>query len=225
MQQRRWRCPAPAGATACKTAWRSACSSALMTWQHPSASMPAAAIAALAASKQGAEALEQRRSAWREAFRSLYMAVQAGACHAFYFMTPQVHAASTPSAHPGHALDGTCLLVRASLESCKALGKVALRTAPDQCRASAAQDAKKPFVAVLWRGGHAGAAPHARLGERLDARAAGAPAQGAARPGLLDAAGGGRGCCARDERMQAELREASQVRPVLCNRCYRQALI
>ena len=58
---------------------------ALMTWQHPSASMPAAAIAALAASKQGAEALEQRRSAWREAFRSLYMAVQAGACHAFYF--------------------------------------------------------------------------------------------------------------------------------------------
>ncbi len=95
--------------------------SALMTWQHPSASMPAAAIAALAASKQGAEALEQRRSAWREAFRSLYMAVQAGACHAFYFMTPQVHAASTPSAHPGHALDGTCLLVRASLESYKAL--------------------------------------------------------------------------------------------------------
>ncbi len=29
----------------------------------------------------------------------------------------------------------------------------------------------------------------------------------------------------RDERMQAELREASQVRPVPCNRCYRQALI
>ena len=68
---------------------------ALMTWQHPSASMPAAAIAALAASKQGAEALEQRRSAWREAFRSLYMAVQAGSCHAFYFVTPQVHAAFT----------------------------------------------------------------------------------------------------------------------------------
>ena len=33
--------------------------------------------------------------AWREAFRSLYMAVQAGVCHAFYFMTPQVHAAAS----------------------------------------------------------------------------------------------------------------------------------
>ena len=87
---------------------------ALMTWQHPSASMPAAAIAALAASKQGAEALDQRRSAWREAFRSLYMAVQAGACHAFYFMTPQVQAASTPYPISSWTCTGWSLSSRAS---------------------------------------------------------------------------------------------------------------
>ena len=63
---------------------------ALMTWQHPSASMPAAAVPAVAASKQGAEFLEQRRAQCREAFRSLFMAVQAGTCHGFYFLTPQV---------------------------------------------------------------------------------------------------------------------------------------
>ena len=199
--------------------------SALMTWQHPSASMLAAAIAALAASKQGAEALEQRRSAWREAFRSLYMAVQAGACHAFYFMTPQVHAASTPSAHPGHALDGTCLLVRASLESCKALGKVALRTAPDQCRASAAQDAKKPFVAYF---GAAGTLGRRRMHAWVSASTHGLRERLRREPhGLVFSMplAAGADAAPRDERMQAELREASQVRPVLCNRCYRQALI
>lgn len=66
---------------------------ALMTWQHPSAGMPAAAVAAVASSKQGVEFLEQRRGHWREAFRSLYMAVHSSACHAFYYMSPQVSSA------------------------------------------------------------------------------------------------------------------------------------
>ena len=52
--------------------------------------MPAAAIAAVAASKQGAEVLEQRKLQWQEAFRSLYMAVQCNACHCLYFISPQV---------------------------------------------------------------------------------------------------------------------------------------
>ena len=63
---------------------------ALMTWQHPSTAMPAAAVAAVAASKQGAGFLDERRELWRESFRSLYIAVQSGHCHCFYFMTPQV---------------------------------------------------------------------------------------------------------------------------------------
>ena len=69
---------------------------ALMTWQHPSASMPSAALPAVAASKQGAEFLEQRRAHWREAFRSLFMAVQTCACHGFYLMTPQVRNLELP---------------------------------------------------------------------------------------------------------------------------------
>ena len=63
---------------------------ALMTWQHPSAAMPAAAVAAVAASKQGAAFVEERRELWRESFRNIYMAVQSGCCHCFYFLTPQV---------------------------------------------------------------------------------------------------------------------------------------
>ena len=66
---------------------------ALMTWQHPSAAMPAAAVAAVAASKQGAGFVGDRRELWKESFRSLYMAVQSGHCHCFYFVTAQVRQA------------------------------------------------------------------------------------------------------------------------------------
>ncbi len=69
---------------------------ALMTWQHPSASMPAAAMPAVAASKQGAEFLEERRAQWRESLRSLFMAVQASVCHGFYFVTPQARLLQLP---------------------------------------------------------------------------------------------------------------------------------
>ena len=65
---------------------------ALMTWQHPSAAMPGGVVAAVAASKQGAGFLEERRALWREAFRSLYMAVQSGLCHCFYFLIVPVSA-------------------------------------------------------------------------------------------------------------------------------------
>ncbi len=78
---------------------------ALMTWQHPSAVMPAAAVAAVAASKQGAAFLEERREHWRESFRSVYMAVQSGCCHCFYFVTPQVSSLLKKASVNHHAAD------------------------------------------------------------------------------------------------------------------------
>ncbi|CAL5222421.1 g4783 [Coccomyxa viridis] len=134
---------------------------ALMTWQHPSAAMPAAAVAAVAASKQGAAFVEERRELWRESFRNIYMAVQSGCCHCFYFLTPQ--------------------------------------------------DARKPFVAYFGAAGTLGRpSMHAWLSrsthglrERLRAEPHGLVFTA---PLAL-----GADVSARDERMQAELKEASQM--------------
>lgn len=62
---------------------------ALLTWQHPDAALPPAVVAAVAGSKPGQALLEARRAAWQEAFRSLFLALRAGLCAAFYYATPQ----------------------------------------------------------------------------------------------------------------------------------------
>lgn len=64
---------------------------ALMTWQHPDASMAPAVVSALSGSKSAQGLLDARKAAWQEAFRSLFMTLRAGACPAFYLATAQVH--------------------------------------------------------------------------------------------------------------------------------------
>ncbi|CAL8467510.1 g7048 [Coccomyxa elongata] len=61
---------------------------ALMTWQHPDTSLPAAAVSALTGLKSS-QVLDARKSTWQEAFRSLFMALRSGACGAFYFATAE----------------------------------------------------------------------------------------------------------------------------------------
>ena len=94
---------------------------ALMTWQHPSAAMPAAAVAAVAASKQGAAFLEEHKEQWRESFRSVYMAVQSGCCHCFYFVTPQVSSLLKKASVNHHAADILRELPVRSASPCNAL--------------------------------------------------------------------------------------------------------
>lgn len=68
---------------------------ALMTWQHPDTSLPAAAVSALTGSKSS-QVLDARKSIWQEAFRSLFMALRSGACSAFYFATAEVSCSGGP---------------------------------------------------------------------------------------------------------------------------------
>ena len=64
---------------------------ALLTWQHPNAPLPPAAVSAICGcGKQGQGLLDARRAAWQEAFRSLFLALRSGLCAAFYLATPQV---------------------------------------------------------------------------------------------------------------------------------------
>lgn len=63
---------------------------ALMTWQHPDASMAPSIVSALSGSKSSQGLLDARKAAWQEAFRSLFMTLRAGACPAFYLATAQV---------------------------------------------------------------------------------------------------------------------------------------
>ena len=63
---------------------------ALMTWQHPESSLPAAAVSTLTGAKAAQGLLDARKAAWQEAFRSIFMALRSGACSAFYVITAQV---------------------------------------------------------------------------------------------------------------------------------------
>ena len=63
---------------------------ALMTWQHPDTPLPAPGVCALGnAGAAGQAVLGARRGAWQEAFRSLFLALRAGRCAAFYVATAQ----------------------------------------------------------------------------------------------------------------------------------------
>jgi len=68
--------------------------SATMSWQHPETSYQPATLAALRAIKTNAGLLEQRHTAWQEAFRGLYHALRHRQCDAFYLTTPLVSIAS-----------------------------------------------------------------------------------------------------------------------------------
>jgi hypothetical protein len=60
-----------------------------VTWQHPEASLAPAVVSALSGLKSSHSPLDARKAAWQEALRSLFMALRAGVCHAFYLATSQ----------------------------------------------------------------------------------------------------------------------------------------
>ena len=203
-----------------------------MTWQHPSTAMPTATIAAVAASKQGAGFLEERKALWKESFRSLYMALQSGGCHCFYFMTPQVGTVCwVCSKEAQHVCSNACSLctylddrmipLHGHSDRCSPFSSdICVERGP--CRAPQlrspslvtsvrVQDAHRPFVAYF---GAAGTLSRPRMHAWMSRSTHGLRKRLRAEPhGLVFTAplAPGADVSAREECMQAELKEASQV--------------